>query len=171
MQTATTRAGAARREASRPAPTSRWLTLAEGALAGLIATGPMTAMMLAAKRALPRHQRYPLPPRQITARLASEARVDASEGQVLAAAGALHFFGAAAGAVFALLSRRSDLPPIAHGGLFGLLVWTVSYLGWVPALSILRPATEHPKGRNALMIAANVLWGAVTAWILIRRRG
>jgi uncharacterized membrane protein YagU involved in acid resistance len=42
---------------------------------------------------------------------------------------------------------------------FALLVWLVSYLGWIPAANILPPATDQPKRRNALMIAAHVVWG------------
>jgi hypothetical protein len=45
---------------------------------------------------------------------------------------------------------------------FGLAVWAVSYLGWLPAAGILSPATEHPARRNALMIGAHVVWGATT---------
>lgn len=41
------------------------------------------------------------------------------------------------------------------------MVWSGSYLGLLPALNILPPATEHPPGRNALMIAAHVVWGSV----------
>jgi hypothetical protein len=46
------------------------------------------------------------------------------------------------------------------GVALGLGVWTASYLGVLPALGILRPATEHPARRTALMIAAHVVWGS-----------
>ena len=36
-------------------------------------------------------------------------------------------------------------------------------MGWVPALNLLEPATEHPARRNALMIAVHLVWGASTA--------
>jgi putative membrane protein len=39
-------------------------------------------------------------------------------------------------------------------------VWAGSYLGLLPVLGILSPATRHPTGRNALMIAAHIIWGA-----------
>jgi uncharacterized membrane protein YagU involved in acid resistance len=45
------------------------------------------------------------------------------------------------------------------GSLAGLAVWTGSYLGWVPALGILPPATEHPWRRNVMMIVAHLVWG------------
>jgi len=40
------------------------------------------------------------------------------------------------------------------------MVWGGSYLGLLPSLGILRPATDHPAQRNALMIAAHLVWGA-----------
>jgi hypothetical protein len=36
----------------------------------------------------------------------------------------------------------------------------------VPALGILKPASEHPARRNAVMITAHVVWGAATALAL-----
>jgi putative membrane protein len=46
------------------------------------------------------------------------------------------------------------------GSLFGLIVWSGSYLGLLPGLEILSPATRHPAGRNALMIIAHIVWGS-----------
>ena len=40
---------------------------------------------------------------------------------------------------------------MARGALFGLTVWAGSYLGLVPALQLLAPATRHPWRRNVLM--------------------
>jgi hypothetical protein len=75
----------------------------------------------------------------------------------------LHFgFGAVAGALFGAAAGRTRA---ASGPLaipFALLVWLVSYLGWIPAAHILPPATDQPGRRNALMIAAHVVWGAAT---------
>jgi uncharacterized membrane protein YagU involved in acid resistance len=70
-----------------------------------------------------------------------------------------HFgYGAAAGAVYAaLLEPRAN--PLPKGLLFGLIVWVASYVGWLPAAGILRPASEHPPRRNLLMIAAHLIWG------------
>lgn len=48
----------------------------------------------------------------------------------------------------------------------GAAIWAGSYFGWVPALGILTPASEHPRRRNALMIAAHIVWGATTALAL-----
>ena len=136
---------------------------AAGALAGLIATVPMTIAMLAMHRRLPWHERYPLPPRQIVAKLAHATGLrkhldnDEEQGATLAA----HFgYGSATGALFAPIARELPFPRVLSGIGYGLAVWTVSYLGVLPALRILRPATEHPPERNALMILAHVVCGA-----------
>jgi len=52
------------------------------------------------------------------------------------------------------------------GIVFGLGVWAASYLAWLPALGILPPATEAPPRRNAVMIAAHIVWGAAAGLLL-----
>ena len=41
----------------------------------------------------------------------------------------------------------------------GVAIWAGSYLGWLPAMGILSPATRHPWRRNLLMIVAHIIWG------------
>ncbi len=134
-----------------------------GVLAGLVATAPMSLAMGAMKRLLPWRERYPLPPHQITADLAEKA--DAAEKMgpwarsVAAAVG--HFsYGAAQGGLYGSIARRLPGPAVLKGVTFGLAVWAGSYLGLLPLTGIYRPATEYPARRNALMIAAHVVWGA-----------
>jgi len=136
-----------------------------GALAGLAATGPMTLAMKLMHEQLPAEEQYPLPPRAVTMEVAERAGVKEhlDEGEREAATWAGHFaYGAACGAVYGALAANRRLPHVAAGVGFGLVVWAGSYLGWLPAAGILRPATEHPPRRNALMIAAHVVWGAAT---------
>lgn len=145
--------------------------LLTGALAGSVATAPMTLAMELMYRWLPSQERYPLPPSEITTKLEQEAGVEQNLDQAEHTALTLlnHFgYGAAAGAIYALAGSklRSPLPAALWGTGYGLVVWTVSYLGLLPALGILRPATEHPERRNALMIAAHVVWGSVTGLIV-----
>ena len=143
-----------------------------GAVAGCIATVPMTWAMEAMHRRLPRRERYPLPPRQITMRVAEEAGVkeqldeDDRFGLTLLA----HFgMGTAAGALYGLLAPKQPLPgPLAGAG-FGLAVWAGNYLGLLPALSLLRPATEHPPRRTALMVTAHLVWGVVVGALVDSR--
>ena len=143
-----------------------------GALAGLAATGPMTLAMKLMHEQLPSEERYPLPPRQVTEGLAEKAGVNEELGEEerRAATWASHFgYGAACGALYgALAGGRLDANPVLAGVGFGVAVWAGSYLGWLPAAGILSPATEHPARRNALMIAAHVVWGATTGVVLER---
>jgi uncharacterized membrane protein YagU involved in acid resistance len=137
---------------------------ATGLIAGIVATGPMTAAMIFGHRGLPWGQRYPLPPREIAGKIASKAgvREELSESAESAATLLSHFgFGSAAGLIYAFLTGKVPLPGVLKGILFGLVVWTVNYLGLLPAAGILKPATKHPGARNFLMIGAHVIWGAV----------
>jgi uncharacterized membrane protein YagU involved in acid resistance len=38
-------------------------------------------------------------------------------------------------------------------------LWVGSYLGWLPAMDILPPATQQPWRRNLVMIIAHMIWG------------
>ena len=136
-----------------------------GGLAGIVGTAAMTAAMWRLHRRLPDAQRYPLPPREIVARMLPD-RIEAAlpergrQDLTLAA----HFgYGAAAGAVYALGSGPAG--PVT-GASYGVVVWAASYLGWIPAVQILKPATRHPAERDALMIAVHLVWGATMALAL-----
>lgn len=145
--------------------------LLSGALAGCIATAPMTASMELMYRLLPQHEQYPLPPSEITAELTDQTGVrdDLDTDEHVGLTLVNHFaYGAAAGAIYGPLAKYMPLPPALKGIAFGLVVWTVSYLGLLPALGILRPATEHPGRRNLLMILAHVVWGSVTGLVVQR---
>jgi hypothetical protein len=52
-------------------------------------------------------------------------------------------------------------------GLGGTVVMTLameaSYQGRVPAMGLLPPASRWPRERNALMIAAHLVWGSTLA--------
>jgi len=146
-------------------------TLLRGALAGCIATAPMTMVMTALHRLLPRSEQYPLPPSEIVEQIAEnvgiEQHIDGQQHVALTLLG--HFsYGAAVGGGYALLAPRLPFGAAANGIVYGLGVWTISYLGLLPAAGLLTPATEHPGRRNALMIAAHVVWGAATGLLVER---
>lgn len=146
-------------------------TVLGGLAAGALATIPMSLAMEALHRRLPWRERYPLPPRQVTMRLARRLRLERHLGEPERTGVTLlaHFgYGAAGGAVYASLASWLPMPPIAGGTVFGVLVWLGSYLGWLPAMGILAPATRHPARRNALMIGAHLLWGATTGLLVAR---
>lgn len=141
-----------------------------GAVGGLVATIPMTAAMLLLFRRLPPMEQYPLPPREITMEVASRvgqkhrlpetARTNLS---LLA-----HFgYGALTGGLYPALGIRPRHPVIG-GSIYGIAVWALSYLGWIPALKILHPATRHPPPRRRLMLIAHAVWGAGTTLITER---
>src|SRR5256885_13098520 len=100
--------------------------LLDGALAGVGATVPMTIAMELMHGALPEHEQYPLPPREITEKLTRESgvRERLNEPVQLNATLVSHFaYGAAVGALYAPLSRRLPLPPVVGGAVYGLAVW------------------------------------------------
>lgn len=140
-----------------------------GALAGTVATAPMTATMLALHRQLPRQEQYALPPREITMRITRAAsmhdEID-TEAERTTATLVSHFaYGAACGALYAPVAHKLPGGPVGGGVLFALGVWSGSYLGWLPVLGIRRMATEHPPRREGLMIAAHVVFGAALGWL------
>ena len=138
--------------------------LLKGVIAGFVATIPMTLAMKALHAQLPREERYPLPPRLIVESTAAKLDVedDLREQDEYALTVASHFaYGSVTGSIYcAGLELQRIEPSVASGVVYGLGVWTVSYLGLLPGLGILTPATEHPARRNALMIAAHIVWGA-----------
>ena len=131
-----------------------WMSrVVHGAVAGFCATMAMTAAMRLLHRRLDAQDEYPLPPREITQEVLDPREENAATCTLLA-----HFhYGALAGALYGLLPRH------VPGVVFGPLVWAVSYLGWIPLVGILKPATHHPAERNLLMLAAHLIWGACTA--------
>lgn len=135
--------------------------LVAGALSGIVATAPMTAVMRRMHRRLKRRQRYPLPPREIVGATLPALEDRAATNATLVA----HFaYGALSGAALAALIPN---PTIKTGAVGGVGIWIASYLGWIPAAGILKPATRHPVRRNKLMILAHVMWG--TAFALTQR--
>ncbi len=129
--------------------------IAFGALAGMSATMAMTATMRRLFSELPAEERYPLPPRELTERFLPAPDSTLPTLTVLA-----HFaYGAAAGALFSILPQRRQ----GTGAGYGVAVWALSYLGWIPALNVLKPATQHPPRRDLLMIAAHLVWGTALA--------
>ena len=145
--------------------------LLTGALAGVVATAPMTVVMEILHR-WPRPESEPLPPHQITLEIAEQAGVKPhldEPSERIATILVSHFgYGAGAGALYAPLAARVPGHPAVKGAAFGLLVWALSYLGWLPAAGILPPATENTPRRNALMITAHLVWGATTGLLAER---
>lgn len=130
--------------------------LIRGAISGTLATLPMTVTMIRLRRRLPREWVKPLPPRQITLRMAHRVGL----GRKLDRDGKRNLtwlshygYGALAGGLYAV-------PPAwLAGPLYGLAVWAVSYLGFMPALALYKPAVKDASSRNFLMILSHLVWG------------
>lgn len=142
----------------RPGVASRMMI---GAIAGFVATGAMTAAMNRIYRHLPRKERYPLPPRELIDSAEEGLGLPLGNETSIDATLAGHFgYGAAAGSLIG--AANVGMSPIS-GALAGVAVWMASYLGWIPAVGLLKPATRHPPRRDLLMLGAHLVWGAATA--------
>lgn len=127
-----------------------------GGIAGFVATMAMTAAMRRLHDKLPAKERYPLTPREITDVVLAPPAGAAPDVALVA-----HFaYGAGCGALLAATSPRIGR---VGGALAGGGVWLASYLGWIPALGVLKPATAHPPRRNLTMLSAHFAWGWSTA--------
>lgn len=137
---------------------------ARGALAGTRATFPMTAWFAGAKKLGLLGE---APPKKITRRfldaIGLKSKTNKTERDVVTMAAHLGF-GAGMGAIYGLL-REAHLWPrgMLGGAAFGSVVWGASYMGWVPALSIMpRPSHDRP-GRPTAMLTAHWVFGVSLA--------
>jgi len=153
---------------TRPSPGgsagSVLLPILGGAVAGAVATGPMTLFMMAAQRFLPLHQRHALPPKAITMDLLDRVNLKhrMNRKQRRRATWVAHVaYGTGVGATYGSFSRFIPVPSPVKGVVFALLVWTGSYLGWLPAFDVSGSAPDQSLRRNLLMVGAHVVWGAV----------
>ena len=145
----------------------------QGAGAGLLATVPMTIVMEALHERLPGEPPRPLPPREITEAATVKAGVSRqlTERDVQDLTLVAHFgFGAACGAVFALVAPERPAAAVGTGMLFGLGVWTASYAGGLPASGLRQSPRYDPAARSGLMIAAHLVWGLTAGLLLSGRR-
>ena len=137
------------------------LFLIEGSLAGVIATVPMTLFMFAGQSLLPLRQHYALPPERLMGTLANQVGVKLDKPQLMGASFVSHFgFGGAMGALYGPLMRIVPLPSVLKGMVFGLVVWSAVYGGLLSAVGMSEAAPKQPLQRNALMLAAHLVWGA-----------
>jgi uncharacterized membrane protein YagU involved in acid resistance len=138
--------------------------LFRGAIAGLVGTAAMTGALYAGK-AMGLLQEEP--PKEITKHAEERSGMSPHQqpSEVFNASWvAVHLgFGAGCGMAYSLLRRVLPGPAAPLGAVFGLAVWAVNYLGLMPALG-LYPEPERDRGsRTAVMIAAHLVYGTVTA--------
>lgn len=136
-------------------------TITRGALSGLGATVPMSAVMAAGKFAglLPA-----TPPKQITANAARKAGAEpeeASDSGFHASWVAAHLgYGVAMGVCYSLLRPMFPKADWKTGVAFGGVVWAVNYLGMLPALGLFPPPKDSSHAQTLVMITAHAVFGA-----------
>jgi uncharacterized membrane protein YagU involved in acid resistance len=137
---------------------------AAGAVAGALAALPMLVALDQLNRRLPGPPQRKVEPFRLTDRMAAMAGVedDIPEPALDAAGLAGHIaYGAATGSLYGIVEQHIPGPALAKGIGFGLAVWAGSYAGWLPAVGLFPPPQDRPARRNAAIIGAHVVWGAV----------
>ncbi len=136
-------------------------TVLRGMGGGVVATGAMSAVMLAAQKA---GFMGKMPPKKITGAALNWLRVRRGETTENAWSTVAHFaYGIGCGGVFAWLNEKTSdrLPAPVTGAAFGAFVWMVSYFGWVPALGIMAHPKRDRPGRPTSMLLAHLVFGSV----------
>jgi len=138
--------------------------VAAGAMAGTIATVVMSSLMLTAQRAGLLGEQ---PPRKLSdAVLDSVADGGADERTRRLGTAVVHLgIGAGAAAVQQLGRHVSGRPKPAAiwGAAFGAAFWVLNYALLAPAFGIMPTPDRDRPGRAPVMLAANVVWGAISA--------
>ncbi len=139
-----------------------WLA---GLAAGALATAPMTAVMVASHEIVTPEE--PLPPREVAMGVASKTglkdELDHNERSWFVWLS--HFgYGSTVGSLYTFIDGR--VPPLVGGAAYGLAVWAAGYLGYLPALGVVRPPGQYPAGRHASAILAHLVWGTTLALAL-----
>jgi uncharacterized membrane protein YagU involved in acid resistance len=131
----------------------------------------MTLFMIAAQKVLPPAEKSPLPPATLVDEALGLSHSDRTVSDVGKAEVAMisHFvFSMVSGALYAMIRKQisydSSRARIGMGALFGLVVWAVSYAGWMPLLKFRASACSMPRRRNFLMLGAHVVWGVALGY-------
>lgn len=143
-----------------------------GAIAGFVATIPMSVVMKGVQMLLPAHERYDLPPSVITFQAVKKAGQPSDNSQEHGFLTALlHFgIGTGCGLLYGLGTSPDGKPQsgLLRGAIFGLFIWAVGYLGILPALNLYNSPDREPVRRHTMMIAAHLIWGITTSQIYRR---
>jgi len=113
---------------------------------------------------LPRREKYPLPPRMITEKVAEtigiKPQMEKANAMVPATWIAHFAFGAAAGFWYGLQKLDTKQATIRDGIKFGMKVYAWNYAGTLPLAGLYPPPQSQPIERTALMVIAHGVWGA-----------
>jgi hypothetical protein len=101
----------------------------KGAIAGFVATAPMSISMLIGWRLLPTEEKYHLPPRLITEAITERAGIEdrLGETELVGLTIFSHFgYGALFGAFYGLLEHKLPIHASLKGALSGAALWVGS---------------------------------------------
>ena len=134
-----------------------------GAYAGALATTAMTGLMKAGQWM--GFYRLEIAPKQITERALDKAglqRQTSEDEEILLTALNHWAYGTGSGILFGILRRRLDLtlPGSIQGIIFGLALWVISYMGWVPAVGLMPAVWNQRRDRAIELVLAHVVYGA-----------
>ena len=143
--------------------------LAAGAVAGAVGTVVMSTLMLTAQRAGMLGEQ---PPRKLSdAVLDAVADGRADERTRRLGTACIHLgIGATAAALHQVGRHAAGHPRPAGvwGGGLGAAFWALNYGLIAPAIGLMSPPDRDRPGRAPVMLAANVIWGAVSTVVADR---
>ena len=138
--------------------------MAAGAIAGLVGTLAMSTLMLSAQRLGALGEQ---PPRRLSdAILDSVIGGRVEEGTRRVGTSVVHLAIGASAAALHQVGRGAagrPAPAAVWGGAFGAIFWAVNYGVFAPAVGLMPPPDRDRPGRAPVMLAANVIWGAISA--------
>ncbi len=134
-----------------------------GAGAGVVATLAMSGFMALAKAVGVLGEP---PPKKLTRKIFAGLVPRRGPSLDLAAWAAHLGFGAACGVTYSLLPTRAH--GVVSGSLFGVSVWSASYVVALPKLGLMPSPSRDRRGRPTAMALAHVVFGA-TLGMAMRR--
>ncbi len=142
--------------------------MALGAAAGAAGTVAMVGLLTGSQQYLPQTlEPLEQDPGEFMVERAQEALPERAEEAIpepveSAAAQSLHFgYGMTWGALYAAV-RPHGGNPLVDGAALGLGVWGAGYLGWIPAVGLAPPVSEHEPEQLLGSIGRHALYGIVT---------
>lgn len=108
-----------------------------------------------------------LPPAQLTSEISQPLGGDELSAARKSDLTLVSHFGYAMclGALYSWMQElyRPKSPALVKGAVFGAGVWVASYMGWIEMLKLKPRASKLSSQKNAMMIAAHLIWGIFLA--------
>jgi len=134
-----------------------WISI----IAGITATGIMTAVMLFIQALQHKEHEY-LPPEKITRGITGTLGIWQKlrgPGRLTLSMGAHFAFGIFCATLYLLLFGLLQDYSVLTGTIFGFTVWALNYVVLLPFLDILEPAHERSPRETAMLVPAHLAWG------------